>query len=88
MYRTTFNFFNQGDGEELASVTSESPENLLSYLSSQFHDPSQPDQMSTTQSADSLSQQQQPPQSQQQPPNDRNSSSRRDDDGNVEFDCD
>lgn len=68
----------------MASVTSEGPENLLSYLSSQLHDQSQPDQMSSTQSTNSSSQQQQ----QQQQPNDRGASSRRDDDGNVEFDCD
>lgn len=84
VYRTTFNFFNQGDGEELSSVTSEPPENLFTYLSSQL-DQSQPDQMSSTQSPDSSSPQQQ---QQQQPPNDRSSNSRRDDDGNVEFDCD
>lgn len=80
MYRTTFNFFNQGDSESLSSVSSESgPENnLISYISSQLQDQSHPDQMSTNQSSESSSQQ----------PSERSTSSRRDDDGNVEFDCD
>lgn len=75
VYRTTFNFFNQGEGEQLGSVTTEGPDNeLISFLSSQLNDQSHPDEMS--------------PDSSSQQPRDRSSSSRRDDDGNVEFDCD
>lgn len=79
VYRTTFNFFNAGDNESLSSVSSEGGQenNLITYLSSQLHDQSHPEPMST-QSSDSSSQQ----------PSDRSASSRRDDDGNVEFDCD
>lgn len=75
VYRTTFNFFNQGDSESLSSVSSEGPDgNIISFISSHLQDQSHPDQSQS----DSSSQQ----------PSDRSSSSRRDDDGNVEFDCD
>ncbi|XP_031621314.1 E3 ubiquitin-protein ligase Iruka [Contarinia nasturtii] len=84
VYRTTFNFFNHGDSEQLGSVSASaenSDGNILQIISSQLQqEQSNPDQNRDRESSPSDS----PPQQRR----DRRTSSRRDEDGNVEFDCD